>query len=82
MEGERKGLAEGRAEGRVAMVRQMLLSRGVAISEAFPANVPGFAESPEAAIVSAALACDGERDFHARITRIRDRRDGGACDSA
>ena len=46
MEGGRKGLAEGRAEGRVAMVRRMLLSRSIEVSEDFPADVPGFADSP------------------------------------
>ena len=63
-------MAEGLAEGRAGMVRRMLSSRGIDVSEGFPFNVPGFAEPPEAAIVAAALACDGERDFH---TRIRDR---------
>ena len=74
-EGERKGrtkgLAEGRrkgrAEGQARMVRQMLLSRGIEVSEGFPSNVPGFGESPEAVLVDAALACDSERDFQARI---------------
>ena len=69
-QGRRKGRAEGLAEGRARMVRQMLASRGIEVSEGFPLNVPGFAESPEAAIVAAAFACDSERDFH---TRIRDR---------
>ena len=69
-EGRRKGRTEGLAEGRAGMVRQMLSSRGIEVSEGFPFDVPGFAESPEAAIVAAALACDSERDFH---TRIRDR---------
>ena len=63
-----EGLAEGRAEGRAEMVREMLRSRGIAVSEAFPAGVPGFAESPEAAIVEAAFACDSEQDFNARIS--------------
>ena len=49
------------------MVRRMLSSRGVEVSEGFPFDVPGFAESPEAVIVTAALACADERDFHARI---------------
>ena len=62
-----KGLAEGEAKGRAGMVRRMLSSRGVEVSEGFPFNVPGFAESPEAVVVAAALACAGERDFHARI---------------
>ena len=74
-EGEKKGratgLAEGRrkgqTEGRARMVRQMLLSRNLEVSEGFPLNVPGFGESPEAVLVDAALACDSERDFHARI---------------
>ncbi len=69
--GRTKGLAEGRrkgqAEGRAGMVRQMLLSRDIEVSEGFPSNVPGFGESPEAVLVDAALACDSERDFHARI---------------
>ena len=69
-EGRRKGRTEGLAEGRAGMVRRMLSSRDVDVSEGFPFNVPGFAESPEAVIVAAALACDSERDFH---TRIRDR---------
>ena len=59
--------AEGEAKGRAGMVRRMLWSRGIEVSEGFPFNVPGFAESPEAVIVAAALACAGERDFHARI---------------
>ena len=60
--------AEGLAEGRAEMVREMLRSRGIAVSEAFPAGVPGFAESPRAAIVEAAFACDSEQDFNARIS--------------
>ena len=70
-EGEQKGLAKGLAEGeakaRAGMVRRMLSSRGIEVSEGFPFDVPGFAESPEAVVVAAALACAGERDFHARI---------------
>ena len=69
-EGRRKGRTDGLAEGRAGMVRRMLSSRDVDVSEGFPFNVPGFAESPEAVIVAAALACDSERDFH---TRIRNR---------
>ena len=59
------------------MVRQMLLSRDIEVSEGFPSNVPGFGESPEAVLVDAALVCDSERDFHAcihgRIVRTRGR---------
>ena len=66
-EGEKKGRTKGLAEGRAGMVRQMLLSRDLEVSEGFPSNVPGFGESPEAVLVDAALACDSERDFHARL---------------
>ena len=65
--------AEGEARGQAGMVREMLLSRGIEVSETFPADVPGFAESPRAAVVAAALACDSERDFHVRMARIRAR---------
>ena len=58
---------DGRAEGRAGMVRAMLSSRGIGFAEDFPADVPGFAESPEAVIVAAAFACDSEQDFRARI---------------
>ena len=60
--GRRAGLG-----GRATMVRQMLRSRGFKVSEEFPANVPGFAEAPEDVAVAAALACDGEHDFRARL---------------
>ena len=68
-EGHAAGLTEGLTKGRAKMVRQILLSRGVEVSAGFPADVPGFAESPEDEAVAAALACDGERDFHARIRK-------------
>ena len=66
-EGRTEGLAEGRTESRAKTVRELLRLRGIAVSEAFPANVPGFAEAPEEAIAAAALACDSEEDFRARI---------------
>ena len=66
-----EGLAEGLAEGRAKMARQVLLSRGIEVSAGFPADASAFAGLPEAAIVAAALACDSERDFNARLARIR-----------
>ena len=60
---------EGRAEGRAGMARAILSSRGIGVSEDFPADVPGFAESPDAVVVAAASACDSERDFRVRIVR-------------
>ena len=49
------------------MVRQVLLSRGIEVSAGFRADASAFAGLPEAAIVAAALACDSERDFNARL---------------
>ena len=66
-EGRVEGRTEGREEGRAKTVRQILLSRGFEVSPGFPADVPGFAESPEDVVVAAALACAGERDFCERI---------------
>ena len=54
-------------KGRAKTVREMLRLRGIAVSEAFPANVPGFAEASEEAAAAATLACDSEEDFRARI---------------
>ena len=68
-----EGLAEGLAEGRAEMARQVLLSRGIEVSAGFPADASVFAGLPEATIVAAALACDSERDFNARLARIRGR---------
>ena len=58
---------EGLAEGRAKTIRQILLSRGLAVSAGFPADAPGFAELPEDEAVAAALACDSEADFRKRI---------------
>ena len=73
-EGRVKGRAEGRAEGHAQavalMVAQMLRSRGIKPTAAFPANVPGFAEASAAALVETALACDGEADFRARVATL------------
>ena len=54
------------------MVRQVLLSRGIEVSAGFRADASAFAGLPEAAIVAAALACDSERDFNARLAHIRE----------
>ena len=76
-EGRAEGHAEGRVQGRkaarVGMARRILLSRGIEVSDDFPAGVPAFTDSSEDAIVTAALACESEADFEARLQR-RDRR--------
>lgn len=56
-----------RKKGWAKAVRGMLLSRGIAVSEEFPVNVPGFAQSREDVVIAAAFACGGEEDFRARI---------------
>ena len=66
-EGEAKGRAEGLLEGRAKTVRQILRSRGIGVSAGFPADVPAFEDSPEDAVVAAALACRSEEDFRARL---------------
>ena len=58
---------EGQRKVRAGMVRELLISRGIEVSEGFPANAPALAGLPEAAVVAAALACHSERDFHARL---------------
>ena len=68
-ESREEGHAAGVEEGRARTVRQILLSRGLEVSAGFPADAPGFAESPEAEAVAAALTCDSERDFLARIRK-------------
>ena len=46
---------EGEKKGRARIICQMLSSRGIEVSEGFPFNVPGFAESPEVVIVAAGI---------------------------
>ena len=58
---------EGEARGRAGMVCALLASRGIDVSDGFPANVSGFAESPVAVVVAAALHCESEQDFRRRI---------------
>ena len=65
--GQAEGRMEGRVEARVEMVRQVLLSRGIPVPAGFPGRAPAFAASREEVLVAAALACDSEPDFHARI---------------
>ena len=66
-ESRAEGRAAGLTEGRAAMAREMLRLRGIEVSERFPADVPGFAEAPAADVTAAALACDSEEDFRARL---------------
>ncbi len=67
--GFERGRAQGRAEARAAMVRQILRSRGIEVSEGFPAGAVAFAAASEAVLLSAALACKDQTDFLAALAR-------------
>ena len=59
----------GFERGRAAMVRQILRSRGIEVSEGFPAGAAAFAAASEAALLSAALACTDQADFLSALAR-------------
>ena len=67
--GFERGRAQGREDGRAAMVRQILRSRGIELSEGFPAGAAAFAAASEAALLSAALACTDQADFLSALAR-------------
>ena len=66
-ESRAEGEVKGRTESRARMAREMLLARGIKLSEGFLADPSTIAELPESAIATAALACDSERDFLLRL---------------
>ena len=70
-----RGLAEGRVEGRVEararMVRQILRSRGIAVSAGFAAAAEAFTAASEEALLAAAFGCADEADFLAALRRSR-----------
>ena len=58
----------GFERGRAQMVRQILLSRGIEVSEEFPAGAAGaLATASEAALLSAALTCTDQEGFLAAL---------------
>ena len=70
--GRAEGHAEGRAEARAQMVRQILRSRGIAVSARFDTATEAFAAASEEALLRAALGCTDEADFIAALRRPRD----------
>ena len=56
-------LGQGLHQSRAEMARQILLSRGIAVSAEFAAALPPLGEHSEQAVVAAALACASEVDF-------------------
>ena len=71
-EGRVQGQMEGRAEARAQMVREILRSRGIAVSARFSAAAEAFAAASEEALLAAALGCADEADFLAALRRARD----------
>ena len=67
--GRAQGREEGRAEARAAMVRQILRSRGIEVSEEFPVAAAAFAAASEDALLSAAFACADQVEFLAALAR-------------
>ena len=81
-EGHAAGLAEGhakgRAEGLAATVRQLLRQRGVAVSAAFPEDLPpedraALQEASPEAVVAAASGAESQADCIARLKGLRAR---------
>ena len=66
---------QGFEQGRAQMVRQILRSRGIAVSARFATDTEAFAAASEEALLAAALGCADEADFIAALRRLRDRGD-------
>ena len=71
-QGYERGRAAGIAEGRAQMVRQILQSRGVAVSTRFSTAAEAVAAASEEALLAAALGCADEAEFLAAVRRSRD----------
>ena len=67
----RQSRAEGRAATRLEMVREILRARGIVVSDQGLAGVPEIDVTSDDAVVRAALACNDEADFLARLRRRR-----------
>ena len=67
--GFERGRAQGREEARAEMVRRILLSRGIEVSEGFPVAAAAFAAVSEDTLLSAAFACTDQADFLAALAR-------------
>ena len=62
---------QSRAATRLEMVREILRARGIAVSDQGLASVPEIDVTSDDAVVRAALACNDEADFLARLRRRR-----------
>lgn len=66
-----QGRAEGIAEELTAVVRSLLGSRGIRVSDGFPGDVAALAGAGREALVAAALGCVDEADFWRHLGRPR-----------
>lgn len=58
---------QSRERERARAVRQVLKQRSISMSPTFPANIPDFASAPVERLLDAAMACESEEDFRARL---------------
>ena len=58
-------------ERRAALIRELLIARGLEVAADFPLNEPGFAEASVEEIAQAALECEDEARFVARLRELR-----------
>ncbi len=69
--GRAEGVALGRAATRLEMVREILETRGIILSDPGLAHLSEIDVTSGDALVRAAIACDDETDFLARLRRRR-----------
>ena len=70
-QGRAEGVAQGRAATRLEMVREILETRGIILSDPGLAHLSEIDVTSGDALVRAAIACDDETDFLARLRRRR-----------
>ena len=58
---------QGFERGRAEMVRRILLSRGIEVTQGFPSDATAFAAASEDLLLDAALACADEAEFLATL---------------
>ena len=66
-QGFEAGRAEGRAESRMAIVREVLRSRGIEVSKLDLDEFPAFSELSDSDVVSVALDSESAADFARRV---------------
>ncbi len=67
------GIRAGELELRAAMVRRLMIARGLEVAADFPIHEREFAEAAGEAIADAAMQCDDEADFIVQLQRAKGR---------